>query len=106
MAGSGFYAAFLCHFLNLVIPDARCARAQAFMRTVHKCAHRLQIHVPAAIGHIVSMAYFMPKLRSLAANFTNSCHLMETPGFLSGPLQMREGAKTYVNTGTAQTVAN
>lgn len=50
------------------------------MGAIHEGTHGLQIHIPPAIGHVVGMANLMPELRTFAANFTNSCHLKETPG--------------------------
>jgi hypothetical protein len=34
----------------------------------------LQVDIPAAVGHVMGVAHFMPELWSPAANFTNSCH--------------------------------
>ena len=54
-------------FLNFTVADARCAGAQALMRSVHQRTHGLNIDVPAAVAHIVGMADLMPELRTFAA---------------------------------------
>jgi len=64
----------LRRFLNFVIADAARAGAKTLVRSINHRVHRLQIDVPAAVGHIVGVADFMPELWSPAANFTNSCH--------------------------------
>lgn len=36
--------------------QAACANADALAGTVHDCANRLQVHVPAAAGDVMSVA--------------------------------------------------
>ncbi len=64
----------LDRFGDLVAADAGRARTNTLRRTIDQRANALEIHVPATIRHIVGVADLMPKLRTLAANFTNSCH--------------------------------
>src|SRR5436190_265017 len=42
--------------------------------------HRAQIHVPAPLGDVVSVADVVAKLRPFAADVANSCHDCLTPG--------------------------
>jgi hypothetical protein len=54
-------------FLNLTVADAGRAGANTLMRSVNESAHRLNIDVPAAVGHIVGVTDLMPELRAFAA---------------------------------------
>jgi hypothetical protein len=40
----------------------------------HASVHRAQVYVPAPLGHVVSVADAVARLRLLAANFTLLCH--------------------------------
>ena len=64
--------------MNLAAANAGGADANALARTFDECVHGLQIHVPAALRHVVGMTDAMPELRTTAANFTNFCH-RDTP---------------------------
>lgn len=55
------------------------ADADSLMRSLHNGAHGAQVHVPAALCHIMRVADIVSELRPFAAHFTYSCHL---------PLQM------------------
>src|ERR1700722_15033601 len=66
-------------FLNLAVADAGRAGANALVRSSDDRPHRLQINVPAAIGHVMSVAHLMSELRTFAAHFTNSGHFEKTP---------------------------
>jgi CheY-like chemotaxis protein len=67
----------LSYFLNLPVADAGCADPHAPGGAIYQGANRLQVQIPAAIGHIVGVADPVSELRSAAANFTNSCHKTE-----------------------------
>ena len=54
-------------FLNFTVADAGCAGAQALMRSIDDRAHRLNIDVPAPVGHVMSVTHLMPELRTFAA---------------------------------------
>jgi len=69
----------LRRFLNFVVADAARAGANPLIRSLDHRMDGLQIDVPAAVGHVVGVADFMPEPWSPAANFTNSCHFVETP---------------------------
>jgi hypothetical protein len=62
-------------FLDSAAADAGCAGAQTLACAIDEGANGLQIYIPAAIGYVMGVADLMPKLRTLAAHFTNSCHL-------------------------------
>ena len=70
-------------FLNFTVANAGCAGADTLACTVDDRTHRLQIYIPAAIGHIVGVADLMPELRAFAANITNSCHWVKLLGMFS-----------------------
>ena len=61
-------------FLHLAVADARRADPNALSGALDEGVDRLQVQIPAAIGHIVGMADTMPELRSATAHFTNFCH--------------------------------
>lgn len=56
------------------------------MSAVNDGANQLQIDVPAAVGHVMSVAHLVPELGLFAANFTNSGH------FKTGSLSAVAGA--------------
>jgi hypothetical protein len=64
----------LCGFLNLAVANARCARANPLRRAGNHRAHRLQIDIPAALRHVMSVADFVAELGTFTANIANSCH--------------------------------
>jgi hypothetical protein len=45
------------------------------VRALDDSAHGAQIHVPAPLSDVVSVADVIPKLRPFAAHFTYTCHL-------------------------------
>ena len=55
--------------------EAVGANAHAPMRSLYDSAHGTQIHVPAALGHVVGVTDIVSKLRTFAAQFTYACHL-------------------------------
>jgi hypothetical protein len=59
---------------NFPASQAGGANADPLGRTLHPRANRPEIHVPAALAHIVRVADVIPKLRPLAADLTNLCH--------------------------------
>jgi len=54
--------------------DAGRADADPGVAAIHDCADAVQIDVPPAPADIMRVADFIPKTRTLAANFTNLCH--------------------------------
>lgn len=60
--------------LYLPALEARSADAHPSMGSLHNCAHRAQIHVPAPLGDVVSVADIVSKLRPFAAHFAYACH--------------------------------
>src|SRR6185312_6375983 len=60
--------------LYLSALQARSADAHPPMRTLHDCAHRPQIHVPAPFGDVMGVADIVSKLRPFAAHFAYACH--------------------------------
>jgi hypothetical protein len=73
----GWFSVSSGGFLIFAVSDARRADADTLGRAFHQRANRLHIHVPAPVSHVVRVADLMPELRTLAANFTNSCHYGE-----------------------------
>src|SRR5258708_3302886 len=62
------------------------------MRSLDDSPHRLQIDVPAAISHIMSVAHLVSELRTFAAYFTNSGHFEK---LLIASTGKRSSASTY-----------
>ena len=60
--------------LDFAVANARRAGTNALRSAIENRSYALEIHVPAAVSHIVGVANLMSKLRALAANITNSCH--------------------------------
>jgi hypothetical protein len=54
--------------------QAGCANAHALVATFHLGVDGTQVDVPAPLGHVVSVADVVSKLRPLAANFAYLCH--------------------------------
>lgn len=54
--------------------DAAGADAHALARTIDLSFHRLQVHVPATAGRVVSVRDVIAELRTLAAKITFLCH--------------------------------
>ena len=67
-------ARLLRDFLNFTVADAGRAGANALVSAIDDRANRLQIDVPAAIGHVVRVTHLVSELRTLAAQITNSGH--------------------------------
>jgi hypothetical protein len=63
-------AAILCSLLNFAALDATRANLHSFGCAIHKCAHALQIDVPPALRHVVSVADSVAELRAAATEFT------------------------------------
>lgn len=64
----------LC-LLDLAALDATGTHADALGGAVHHRLHRLKVHIPAALGHVVRVRNIVAKLRPFAANITYLCHL-------------------------------
>jgi hypothetical protein len=54
--------------------QAAGADADALSHTLHFGVDRAQVDVPAPLGHVVSVANVVSRLRALAADFTYLCH--------------------------------
>jgi len=54
--------------------QAAGADADALVGPIDACAHRPQVHVPAAAAHIVGVTDLISKLRAFAADIANLCH--------------------------------
>src|SRR6478672_5141068 len=65
-------------FNDLAGLKAGGADANALVGAVHAGAHGAQVHVPAAAAHVVSVADFVSKLRTFAADVANLCHLIDS----------------------------
>ena len=50
------------------------AHANAFVCTIYDGVDLLEVHIPAALGHVVSVADPISKLRTFAANITHFRH--------------------------------
>src|SRR6185312_2221662 len=75
-------------FHDLAGFEAGGAHADALVGAVYACAHRTQVHVPAAAAHVVSVADLVSKLRAFAADVANLCHSIDSrylkqKGFIS-----------------------
>jgi hypothetical protein len=68
----------LSDFLNFAGADAGCANANSAASPVYQRANRLQIDVPAPLGHVVGVADPIAELRAPSADLTNSCHKNKT----------------------------
>jgi hypothetical protein len=64
---------------NFPASQAGGANADPLGRTLHPRANRPEIHVPASLAHVVSVADVISKLRPLAADLTNLCHECSSP---------------------------
>ena len=60
--------------LDLATADAGGANAQAARGPLHHRANGVQIKIPAALGHVMSVTDAVPESRPAAAHFTNSSH--------------------------------
>ena len=60
---------------DLAAAQTRGADANALRPAFHFGANRAQIDVPAPFGHVMGVADVVSKLRPLAANLTNLCHV-------------------------------
>ena len=68
----------LRRFLNLAVTNAGSARTDALVRPGDHRTHGLKVDIPAPIRHVVGVADFMSKLRTLAAHIANSCHCLKS----------------------------
>lgn len=64
--------------LNLAALDAARAHPDLLRRAIHHGLHRLKIHIPAALRHVVGVRNVVPELWPLAANITYLCHLFSS----------------------------
>jgi len=60
--------------LHFAAADAGSAHAQALGGALDNRANRLQIEVPAALGHVVGVTDAVPELRAAATNVTYFRH--------------------------------
>ena len=60
--------------LYLAALEARSADAYPTMGPLYDRAYRAQIHVPAPLGDVMSVADVVSKLRPFAAHFAYACH--------------------------------
>jgi hypothetical protein len=67
----------LGYLLDFAVTDAGRAHADALSGAFDHCPHRLQIDVPAALGHIVGVADAAAELRPASTDIANSCHKTE-----------------------------
>ena len=67
----------LC-LLDLARLDAAGADPNALRGAVHHSLDRLQIHIPAPLGHVMRVRNVVAKLRPFAANITYLCHLISS----------------------------
>lgn len=89
----------LSGFGNASGTDASSADLNAFVRTGHNRAYRLQIGVPAAAPRIVGVADYVSVARTFAAEFTLQCH-----GSSTSNLVEIADSKVYQTCGGAQSV--
>lgn len=61
-------------FLDFAGLKAARADAETPVRSLYNRAHRAQIHVPAALSHVVGVTDVVSKLRPFAAHFAYACH--------------------------------
>ena len=61
-------------FYDLAAAQAGGADADALSAPLHLGVDRAQIDVPTPLGHVVSVADVISKLRPLAADRANLCH--------------------------------
>jgi hypothetical protein len=73
--------------------DAGGTDADADMTAIHDSADPLQIDVPAPFGDIVGVADSVPKARTFATNFTDSCHFSNFSNLFNQYTKLLQGAK-------------
>lgn len=61
--------------LHLSALQTASTNPHAPVRSLHNGANRAQIYVPAPLGHVMSVADIVSKLRPFAANFAYACHV-------------------------------
>ena len=64
----------LSGFLDFSVADTGRARTNVLAGPIENRANTLQVYIPATVGHVVRVTDLVSKLRTLAANFTYSCH--------------------------------
>jgi hypothetical protein len=81
--------------LNLARLQTARANAQALRSAAHLRFHGVQIHIPAPLGDVVRVRNVVPKLRTLAANIANLCHVFSKRRFpLRGCRRKYRGLRT------------
>ena len=65
---------------DLAATQAGSADAQTLGGAHHAGAHRAQVHVPAALAHVVGVTDLVAEARPLAAHITHSCHKSPVAG--------------------------
>jgi len=61
-------------FNDFARTQAASANPNALALPLHLGVHRTQIDVPAPLGHVMSVADVVPRLRPFAADITYLCH--------------------------------
>ena len=74
MIRSGATGPRLRGFLNLAALDAGRAHANTLCGALHDYVYELEVHIPAAVGHVVRVTDPMPELRATPTNFTYFGH--------------------------------
>jgi hypothetical protein len=64
-------------FLNLAVTDAGSADFHSLCAAVHSRANALQVHIPAALRNVMSMADAVAELWPAPTNFTILSHKTE-----------------------------
>lgn len=64
----------LSDFLNFTALDAGGANPDAFVAAIHDCANFLQVQIPAALRHVMSVADAVSELWAPATHSTSLCH--------------------------------
>ena len=65
--------------MDFAVANAGRARPNTLVSTLNNGANRLQIQVPAALGHVVRVADFITELRSATADITYFRHGKKLP---------------------------
>jgi len=82
--------------------QAAAANPQPLRPAIHLRLHRVQIHIPAPLRNVVRMRNVVSKLRTLAANVANLCHVFlqkdesRSRKFWSRRSSKFEGSRTLV----------
>jgi hypothetical protein len=75
--GEGSLRVALADLQDLTIANAGRAHTDALGSTLDEGTHRLQVDVPAAVGHVMSVTDPVAELRTATTHFANSRHKTE-----------------------------